>query len=78
MSNEITDYFVSIITQSSSVDMAISEFKRQLADDVELRNMYREWCRDNGVSEKHGFAEFCEEYVDGQNEIWDSLTDYDE
>ncbi len=78
MPNNITDFFVSIIEQSASIDIAEAEFKRQIADDSILRREYKEWCRENGTTEKHGFLDFCNEYVDGQNEVWDALTDYDE
>jgi len=78
MTENITDYFISIIHQTPTIDMAESEFKRALADDDELRRDYREWCQEVGSTEKRGFLDFCEEYVDGQNEVWDSLKDYDE
>lgn len=78
MPENLTDYFISIIQQTPSIDMAEAEFKRSLADDETLRRNYREWCHEQGTTEKHGFMDFCEEYVDGQNEVWDNLTDYDE
>lgn len=78
MTQDITEFFISIIKQTPTLDMAESEFKRAIADDDELRQNYRQWCHENGSSEKRGFLDFCEEYVDGQNEVWDSLTDYDE
>lgn len=78
MQDDITEYFISVIRQTPSIDMAEAEFKRLIADDEELRKAYREWCREVGSSEKNGFLDFCEEYVDGQNEVWDTLTDYDE
>lgn len=77
MHEDITDYFISIIRQMPTVDMAEAEFKRALADDEELRKDYRQWCREQGTSEKHGFLDFCEEYIDGQNDVWNTLTDYD-
>lgn len=78
MTEHITDFFISIIDQTPTLDMAEAEFKRSLADDAELRSLYREWCHEVGSTEKRGFLDFCEEYVEGQNEVWDSLTDYDE
>jgi len=78
MQNDITEYFISVIRQTQSIDMAEAEFKRSLADDDELRKAYREWCHEVGSTEKNGFLDFCEEYISGQNEVWDSLTDYDE
>ena len=49
-----------------------------MADDEELRIDYKEWCENHGYTEKHGFKEFCEEYLESQDSIWESLNDYDE
>ncbi len=75
---ELTEYFIHIIKQSDSLDIAESEFKRALIDDDELRKEYREYCRETGTSEKNGFLDFCEEYMQNQDNVWDSLSDYDE
>ncbi len=75
--NDITDLFNSIIDQTGALDIAVSEFKRMIADDPELRAAYKEWCEETGTSERHGFTEYSEEYVRSREEKWDSLTDYD-
>lgn len=75
---ELTNYFVSLIQQSGSIDIAEAEFKRAINDDEELREEYREWCHQVGSSEKNGFMDFCEEYRKSQDSIWDALNDYDE
>lgn len=75
--NDITEYFIHIIEQSPSYDIAEAEFKRAIADDDELRAAYRQWCHEVGSSEKCGFLDFCEEYRADRNEIWNSLSDYD-
>ncbi|MDE6120226.1 MAG: hypothetical protein K2F63_00395 [Muribaculaceae bacterium] len=75
---DIRDIFISIIKQSDSIDIAEAEFKRFLVDDESLRKLYREYCREIGSSEKSGFLDFCEEYLQGQDTIWESLSDYDE
>lgn len=77
MYDHLTDYFVQLLKQSPSIDIAIDEFKRNLADDAELRTSYREWCQEQGTSERFGFKDFCEEYIEGKNDVWNSLTDYD-
>lgn len=76
--DDITQYFIYIIDQAHGYDMADSDFKRALADDDRLRAAYREWCRQNGTSEKNGFLDFCEEYMADRNQMWDSLNDYDD
>ena len=78
MIEDITEYFINIINQTQSIDMAEAEFKRNMAEDDDLRNAYRDWCHEVGSTEKKGFLDFCDEYVDSRNEVWDSLTDYDE
>lgn len=75
---DITEYFISIINQTHSIDIAEAEFKRAIADDDNLHRLYRQWCHEVGSSEKRGFMDFCEEYMDGRNEVWNSLNDYDE
>ena len=75
---DLTDYFISVIKQSGSIDIAESEFKRAISDDDDLRAKYREWCHQVGSSEKRGFLDFCVEYLASQDSVWDTLSDYDE
>lgn len=74
---EITTIFESIIVQAGALDIAISDFKKMIADDPEFLVLYKEWCEENGTSEKYGFIEYAEEFIESQEEKWDSLTDYD-
>ena len=76
--NNLNDYFVELLMQNRSIDIAEAEFRRMLADDEELRTDYKAWCDELGYTEKRGFIEFCEEYLDNQDSIWESLNDYDE
>ena len=75
---DITEYLNSLISQTGSIDMAEAEFKRAIAEDNELHTIYREWCHENGSSERNGFLDFCDEYMESQDSKWDSLNDYDE
>ena len=71
----ITEY----IEIYDSVDIAESEFKKNIHEDAELRTAYRQWCHEVGSTEKKGFFDYCEEYLDNKNDIWDTLSrDYDE
>ncbi|MDE7153985.1 MAG: hypothetical protein K2O00_06025 [Muribaculaceae bacterium] len=74
---EITELFDDIILQSDALDVAISEFKRMIADDSEFKMQYKEWCDEEGLSERTGFKEYAEEFIRQREEKWDSLTDYD-
>lgn len=76
--NDITDLFQDLITQIGSVDVAEAEFKRMVGDDADLRAQYRQWCSDNDTTERRGFADFCQQWLDEQASIWDNLKDYDE
>lgn len=70
--------FLHIIEQSHSLDMAEAEFRRQMIDDPDLRRSYKHYCRENGLSERDAFADFCQSYMEQQDEVWDSLNDFDE
>lgn len=76
--NDITEYFMELIRQAGSIDMAEAEFKKRIGEDEELRREYRDWCHEVGSSERQGFFDFCDEYLDRQDSIWDTLdNDYD-
>lgn len=76
--DELEDYFRDLITHHKSVDIAEAEFKKNMAEDEELRQSYKEWCHMVGSSERMGFRDFCSEFIESQDMIWDSLKDYDE
>lgn len=75
---DIIEVFTSYLNQYKSVDIAESEFKKDIHVDPELRQAYRDWCDEVGSSEKDGFADYCEEYLDSQADIWNSLNDYND
>ena len=70
---DLFEIFDSIISQSRSVDVAESEFRKLLMDDEELRKAYKEWCNDEGNTEKRGFIEYCNESFDAEESKWDIL-----
>lgn len=74
----ITEIFVEYLDNYGSVDIAESEFKKNIHENPDLKAAYRQWCSDEGSSEKNGFFDFAEQYLSDRNEVWDSLTDYDE
>ncbi|HJE39922.1 MAG: hypothetical protein C7K11_03160 [Candidatus Amulumruptor caecigallinarius] len=75
--DELIQIFNDILRQAGSVDIAEAEFKRQLHEDAHLKKMYREWCREVGSSEKLGFLDYCDEYLESQDDIWQTLNDFD-
>lgn len=75
---DITLFFIQLIEQSKSLDIAEAEFKRLISEDEDLHREYSEWCRSQGTNEKHGFHDFCDEYLDSQDDIWNQLRDYDD
>ena len=74
----ITDLFISLLNDCKTVDMAESEFKRMVAGDEQLKAAYSDWCSENGYSFRNGFTDYCREYLDTKNSVWETLTDYDE
>lgn len=77
MKNTIVPLIENILSQAPMLDDAEAEFKRMIGEDPDLRRAYRDWCHEMGYTERNGFRDYCQEYLDGQNEIWDYLTDYD-
>ena len=75
--NNLSEFIIDLLTENRSIDIAESEFRRMMAGDEELRSDYKEWCEEHGYTEKHGFKEFCEEYLESQDSIWETLNDYD-
>lgn len=75
--NDITSLFDSLLRSMHHVDMAFAEFKRMIDDDPVLHAQYAEWCDETGHTERRGFLDYAEEYIENQNSVWDSLTDYD-
>lgn len=75
---DITDFFVSLIESHGSIDVAVAEFKRLVADDSDLKAKYRQWCEEMGTSERRGFADFAEDYLDEQHSTWNIFDEYDD
>lgn len=76
--NDITEFFRDLLSQYGSIDIANSELKKLLTEDSELASEYSEWCSSVGSSEKMGFLDFCDEFLDNQQSIYDNLNDFDE
>lgn len=74
--NDITAYFVSLIESHGSIDVAEAEFKRLLSEDNDLRSEYRQWCDENGTTERHGFNDFVQEYLEGREAKWSIFDEY--
>ena len=51
--DDIIELFISTIKEAPSIDIAEAEFKRQLIDDPDLRKAYKEYCNEQGTSEKN-------------------------
>jgi len=76
--DDITELFEQLISQAGQMDVANAEFVRMINEDRALLLQYREWCHENGTTERRGFRDYCEEYLDSQSEIFDTLSDPDE
>lgn len=75
---DITEVFDNLLATCGSVDIAEAEFKRLIYEDSELKEAYAVWCDENGSSEKRGFLDYADEYMDSRDSIWDNLhNEYD-
>ncbi len=72
---DLTDLFNELLQQYGSIDIAEAEFKKLIHENPELRQQYKDWCHEVGSSEKRGFFDYCEEYFESQDSIWDNLKD---
>ena len=78
MKEEITEIIENLLNESPMLADAEAEFKRMIGEDSDLRRNYREWCHEVGSTEKRGFYDYAEEYLDSQDDVWNTLTDIDE
>ncbi len=69
----ITEFFESLIKQYREFEPSLEAFKRTLEEDITLQDEYTEWCDAMGYSEKKGFEEFYNDYIEHSNSIWDSI-----
>ena len=75
---DITDIFNHYLTQCDSVEFAEAEFKKDMHEDSEMRQLYRDWCHNVGSTEKNGFLDYAEEYLESRDDVWNALSDFDE
>lgn len=78
MIDDIIDVFERLLKSCGSVDIADAEFKKLIHEDDALHEAYRRWCDETGSTEKRGFLDYADEYLDSQELIWNNLNDYDE
>ena len=76
--DKLTQYIINLLEEHSDTALAEAEFKRIMADDVELRESYREWCQERGYYTRRGIADFAEEYIEQHDAVWDSVNDFDD
>ncbi len=76
--DDITTIFNEYLSQFHSIDIAEAEFKKSIHEDSELRKIYRQWCDETGSTERDGFLDYCQEYIESQNDVWNSLNDFDD
>lgn len=76
--DNITEVFRSYIREAGSIDVAEAEFKKAIGEDSDLHQLYRDWCHEVGSSERQGFLDFCDEFMEDQDSRWDALdNEYD-
>lgn len=75
---DISSMIQEILIQFRSIDIAESEFKRIINDDESLKTEFKEWCEEMGYRERHAFEQYCHEYLDNHESMFDTLSEYDE
>ena len=75
---DITTIINDLLREFGSIDIAESEFYRRMDDDPKLKMEFKEWCDENSYRERTAFLEYCHESLSRHDEIFDSLSDYDE
>lgn len=75
---DIPSLIIELLHQFGSIDIAESEFSRQIHEDEKMMIAFREWCNEMGYKERKAFVEYCQEYINENEEIFDSLSDYNE
>lgn len=67
-----------LLVQFGSIDIAESEFKRIINEEHSLMTEFKEWCEEMGYKEKDAFEQFCHEFLDNHESVFDTLSEYDE
>ncbi len=67
-----------LLLQFGSVDIAESEFKRMVNEDDELKNEFKRWCEEFGYKERNAFRNYCQDYIQDHESIFDTLSEYNE
>lgn len=75
---DIPSIIINLLHQFGSIDIAESEFSRQMNEDETMLTAFKEWCNEMGYKERKAFVEYCHEYIDENEEAFDSLSDYNE
>ena len=47
-------------------------------EDEKIMTAFKEWCNEMGYKERKAFVEYCQEYIDENEKVFDSLSDYNE
>ncbi len=76
--NSIPVLIQELLSQFGSVDIAESEFLRRINEDNNLKSIFKEWCDEMGYKPRKAFIDFCNEYLAGNESIFDTLSDYNE
>lgn len=76
--SDIATMIQEMLAQFGSIDIAESEFKRIINEDESLKAEYKDWCEELGYKERTAFEQYCHEYLDNHESIFDTLSEYDE
>lgn len=75
---DIPNLIQDLLSQFGTIDIAESEFKRQINEDENLKEEFKSWCDEMGYKERFAFVDYCHEYLDDQESAYDLLSDFNE
>lgn len=75
---DISTMIQDMLSQFRSIDIAESEFARIVNEDDSLKEEFKSWCEEMGYKEKSAFEQYCHEYLDNHESVFDTLSEYDE
>ena len=47
-------------------------------EDDELKNEFKRWCEEFGYKERNAFRNYCQDYIQDHESIFDTLSEYNE
>ena len=70
---DIEELLLDLIQKNDDIEIAEAQFDEMLHEDEELNLNFGEWCMSKGYNEKRALKMFYKEYLQREDNIWDSI-----